>query len=234
MLRFRGFWLGALLLLGGCNNYVRSSQPWFTDADARQAPAVRSGWWVMDDPDCKLSVNAPSAAWPECVALYLLPPGDRLVLRAGEPTRGEYLLGAGDPLIVQVFAAGDDKADPPTADEYGYYGLVPRRRDPEGRITAFDVWPVLCGPPRRITNKHPFDDRTRRPWPGLKIEAEKAGCVARDVGVLRDAARRSKSLEEYGGGGQSPGFHWLRDWRPGDQTQEEWLAALAKQSQEGP
>jgi hypothetical protein len=232
MTRFRGLWLGALLLLSGCNNYVRSSQPWFTDADAKQAPAVRSGWWVMNGPDCRFSVEAPSAAWPDCVQPIPLPPGDRLVLRVEETSGVEYLLVVGDPLIVQVLAAGD-KADPPTADEYGYYGLAPRRRDPQGRITAFDVWPVLCGPPRRITNKHPFDDRTRRPWPGLKIEAGKAGCAARDAKSLRDAARRSKRFEEYGGGGQSPGFHWLRDWRPGDQTQEEWLAAQAEQSQEG-
>ncbi len=231
MWKLRGLWLGALLLLSGCNNYVRSSQPWFTEADAKQAPAVRSGWWVMDDPECRVSIETPSADWPDCVGPILLPPGDRLVLRAGELPSGELLLVAGDPPIVQVLTRGDDKADPPTVDEYNYYGIAPRRRDPQGRIVALKAWLVLCGPPRPRTSDHPYEDRTRRPWPGLKIETEKPGCVAHDVGVLREAARRSRRFGEDGGGAQ--GFHWLRDWRPGDQTQEEWLAAQAKRSQEG-
>lgn len=230
MRSLRWVWLGALLLLGGCNNYVRSSQPWFTDADARQAPAVRSGWWVMRDPDCRFSAEAPSAAWPECVEPVLLPPGDRLVLRSDEPPRGEYLLAPGEPLIVQVLTGGDDKAEPPTADEYSYYGLRPRQRDPQGRITTFDVWLVLCGPPPRRTHGDAFGDRTRQPWPGLEMDAGTAGCTARDVEALRGAARRSKRLGERHGGDQTPVFQWIRDWRPGDQTREEWLAALAGQS----
>ena len=230
MRKSSGFWLGALLLLGGCTNYVKSSQPWFTAEHARQAPAVRSGWWVIVDTDCRFSAGAPSAAWPECVEPFLLPPGDRLLLRKASPdgsVDGEYLLVSGEPLIVQVFARGDGKAEPPTADEYGYYGLKPRRHDSQGRITAFDVWPALCGPPRPITNEHWFDDRTQRPWPGLDIGNEATGCTARDVETLRGAVRRSK---RFGYGGQAPAFRWIRDWRPGDQTQEEWLAALADQS----
>jgi hypothetical protein len=217
-------------MLGGCTNYVKSSQPWFTAEDARQAPAVRSGWWVANDPDCKFTAEAPSAAWPECVKPVLLPPGDRLILRTVEPSRGDYLLVAGEPAIVQVLVPGDKTAEPPTADEYTYYGLRTMRRDPQGRITTFDVWPVLCGPPDRKAWQHTFDDRPRRPWPGLENDPDAVGCTARDAQALRSAARRSKRLGAVYGRDISPTFQWVRDWRPGDQTQEEWLAAFAEQS----
>lgn len=221
-----GLIVATALLLGGCNNFVHSSRPWFTEADARQAPAVRSGWWVVSDPLCRFSsAEAPSSTWPKCVTRFLLPPGDRLILQGNESTRFEYLLAPGQPLIVQGLTPGDDRAEPPRADEYGYLGLQPRQRDPQGRITAFDLWFVLCGPPRRTHGEPSPIDRTDRPWPGLVIEDEAAGCTARDVEALRGAARRSKRSGALSADHNL--VRWIRDWRPGDQTREEWLAALA-------
>jgi hypothetical protein len=231
--------VGAALLLagatglGGCTNYVVSSAPWFAAEDARQAPAVRSGWWKNDDPDCRFSAEAPSSAWPECAAHILLPPGDRLVLSIPsdkDVPSVEYLLAPGDPSIVQIFTRGDDKAAPATMDEYGYYGLKPGRWDAEQRITAFEAWAIVCGPPQRRSKGHPFNNQTRRLWPGLDIRKEDGGCTARNVEALRDAARRSEKLVRKGSDEPLLAFHWIRDWRPGDQTQEEWLAAGAEQS----
>jgi hypothetical protein len=74
--------------------------------------------------------------------------------------------------------------------------------DAEGRITALETWPVLCGPwPRKGGNV------TDRPWPGLSIVED--NCNAASEAALRAAARRSHDVA------LSRRFiarlHWVRD-----------------------
>ena len=217
-------------LLGACTSDLRSNRPWFTVEDARSAPAVRSGWWAPVDKYCRIAAKAPSAAWPDCVAPILVPPGDRLIVEIemmGKTGGSSYLLVAGKPPILQVFNKDDSLGEPLKALEYAYYGVKPRRHDRQGRITALALWPTLCGPPGPATKAHPYLTPTQHPWPGLDLGFEAKLCTARDVQALREAVRRSAPFSQDRG---AIAFRWIRDWQPGDQTREEWLAALAAQS----
>ncbi len=200
------------LLLGGCENYVVSEKPWFTVADAVGAQAVRAGWWMEDKPDCPVDPTVPSEAWPGCASLTLVPADWTGVLWASDGT--EHILAGGDPMVAQYHFQTSKDAAIPWQDFYLYLGVAALKRDAEGRAVVLRYWPALCGPPRR--------DRpaavTRRPWPGLRVLRE-GGCVAGDVGALRRAVDRSRALET-----DTPTLRWLREWRPGDQSEADWLA----------
>ncbi|MDR6532616.1 hypothetical protein J2800_003374 [Caulobacter rhizosphaerae] len=142
----------------------------------------------------------------------LAPSGWNGVLGALDGT--EHMLAGGDPMIAQYEFQTSETAAVPSQHAYLYFGVAALKRDEEGRAVVLRYWPTLCGPPRR--------DRpaavTRHPWPGLSVKRE-GGCVARDVGTLRKAAERSRALET-----DIPTLRWLRDWRPGDQGEVDWLA----------
>lgn len=204
--------VAAALFLGGCENFVFSEAPWFSAKDAVGARAVRAGWWMEDRPDCRVDPEASSTAWPDCAKIELVPEDWKGVLWAPDGT--EHMLVGGDPMIAQYQFQTSKEAAVPGQNAYLYFGVAALKRDGEGRALALRYWPTLCGPPRH--------DRpgavTRRPWPGLRVKRE-GGCVAGDVRTLRKAADRSRALET-----DTPTLRWLRDWRPGDQSEADWLA----------
>lgn len=204
--------VAATLFLGGCENLVFSEKPWFTAEDAVGAQAVRSGWWEEDAPDCRVDREAPSTAWPDCAKILLAPADWTGVVQASDGT-GHVLVG-GDPMIAQYQFQTSENAAVPSQNAYLYFGVAALERDPQGRAVVLRYWPTLCGPPRR--------DRptaiTRRPWAGLRVQRD-GGCVADNVRVLRRAVERSRTLET-----ETPTLRWLRDWRPGDQSEADWLA----------
>lgn len=200
-------------LLGGCENLVVSEKPWFTAEEAVGAQVVRPGWWMEDAPECRVDLETSSTAWPDCAKIMLVPAEWKGVLWAGDGT--EHMLVGGDPMIAQYEFQTSENAAVPSQHGYFYFGVAALKRDSEGRALVLRYWPTLCGPPRL--------DRpaavTRRPWPGLSV-ARDGGCVARDAGTLRKAAKRSRALEA-----DTPTMRWLRNWRPGDQSETDWLAA---------
>ena len=200
------------LFLGGCENLVFSEKPWFTADDAIGGRAVRPGWWMEDAPGCRIDLDAPNTAWPDCAKTVLAPSEWKGVLWAPDGT--QHMLVEGDPMIAQYEFSTSETAAAPSQPAYLYFGVAALKRDEEGRAVVLRYWPTLCGPPRR--------DRptavTRRPWAGLSVKRE-GGCVARDILTLRKAAERSRAL-----GSDTPTVRWLRDWRAGDQGEADWLA----------
>jgi hypothetical protein len=201
------------LLLGGCENYVVAEKPWFTTRDTASAPLVRSGWWVMDQPDCSIDPDASSTAWPDCANAALVPRDWKGVLWADDGT--QHMLVPGDPMIAQYEFQTSHDAVVPSQHAYLYFGVAAVERDAEGRAMALRYWPALCGPPR--------PDRpvaaTRRPWPGVRLKRE-GGCRARDIQALREAIEHSRAVAP-----DQATVRWLRDWRMGDQSEADWLAA---------
>lgn len=232
MLRFSSLCLLVIsaVLLGGCGNQLYATKPWFTAKDAQGV--MRPGWWISNAADCSFGRDAPSAAWPECVQPLLVSQNDQGVLELPDPYQGssmEYLLAPGTPLILQLGLKNwRSEEGGERFDVYLYSGVEPVKRDRQGRLIVMDFWSVLCGPPPPRGKGDIYrGGRTSRPWPGLTMN-ESGGCTAHDVGALRDAASRSHRRAEAKG--TSTPLRWIRDWRPGDQTREEWLAALADQS----
>jgi hypothetical protein len=107
----------AIAMLCGCTNQVRSTDPWFTKADAADAPSLRPGVWATDNPDpkCKVDEKAPLEAWPDCAhdQSFVVRADD--ILRLQVLTNGEeghttttyawaahaFILASGDPRIRQ-------------------------------------------------------------------------------------------------------------------------------------
>ncbi|WP_179506282.1 MULTISPECIES: hypothetical protein [unclassified Sphingomonas] len=85
---------------------------------------------------------------------------------------------------------------------YCYEALKATAFDAEGRITAIEAWPVVCGPwPRNGGNV------SDQPWSGLSLVGD--NCTAANEAALRDAAKRSREVVErlhFVGH-----FQWIRD-----------------------
>ena len=205
--------VAAALFLGGCENLVFSEKPWFSAEDAVGVGAVRPGWWMEDEPGCHVDLEASSTAWPDCAKIVLASGDWKGVLWAADGT--EHVLVGGDPMIAQYQFQTSKDAAAPFQNAYLYFGAAALERDAEGRALVLRYWPTLCGPPRhdRPTSV------TRRPWPGLHVQRD-GGCTADDVRTLRKAAKLSRALAT-----EAPTLRWLRDWRPGDQSEADWLAA---------
>lgn len=216
------------VLLGGCATQVSSQTPWFSVQDTRDAPAVRSGWWMIDDTECHFSVEDSNRLWPDCAKDAIpLPSGDRLILQGPGQHAFGLLLVTGDPPILQLTSP---PVDPTSTSRQMYAGFHALQKDHEGRVTEFMVWPALCGEQGRPTKDRPYQMTTKRAWPGLVMGENGDECIAMDVAALREAVRRSPRKGDW-----TPApVRWLRDWRPGDQTPDEWLAERALETQEGP
>ena len=130
-------------------------------------------------------------------------------------SRNEQLLVAGDPLILQDSDCPrpPDKAAEPAAGADGgadralapagstaaelsprfcYAGVRAIATDSGGRITAIEVWTVVCGP--LPSNEAKVTDR---PWPGLTVAGD--NCTAASAVAVRDAAQRSREMAERSG-----------------------------------
>jgi hypothetical protein len=171
--------------LSGCN-MVYSSKPIFTAADAAGGPVFRDGVWAAPEPGCQFDPNKPEETWPKCANGV-----SRADMKAGE----NYLAISGDPVILQVGGVDEDK----TAN-YVYGAVKTVGVDAQGRIVAFRLWAVQCGPP----NKSPATSKsgktvkvsrvgTRHPLPGLTMDADGNNCTPADQAAIRSAAIASRA-----------------------------------------
>ncbi|MBV9994186.1 MAG: hypothetical protein JO127_03135 [Caulobacteraceae bacterium] len=196
-----------VLLLGGCN-LVMTTQPMFGPADAAGAPRLRPGVWNgPPDPACPYDETKPVAAWPACANGGLVSEGQ---IRARQDLNGasagvDYILAAGDPLILQLRGLEPAPGSGISITRYFYAGLRPARTDAQGRIIAYDAWLVLCGPPSRkaVTPDAPA---TRSPFPGLVMDPSGQACGPRSAAALRGAAAASRRWPAA-----ALGAHWVRD-----------------------
>lgn len=218
------FVLALLPALSACNLVV-SEDPWFGEADALGVPTFRDGLWLtVSEPNCRVDEALPAERWPDCAAASYLRGGEWLTMQweqVGEgkrarrkfvgwtPTSG--LIANGSPLIVQTMfepdtedeRVGADSPNPEPDRPYWYLALQPTTQDEAGRVTAFELWSVQCGPEPAGAEPGPVTDR---PFPGLTIDEH--NCEAESVEALRRAATLSEPLGEH------MRSHWVREgWR---------------------
>ncbi len=194
-------WVALALTLAGCNQ-VYSAKPVFSTADEAGAPALRPGLWVMASAKCSFNEARPVQRWPDCADWVLIRQGQIVSLETkdGKPDWSaiDTVLAAGDPRVLQWH-------EPESADHhYAYAGLQPTATDVEGRITAIEAWPALCGPPPPEDAKSKV---TANPLPGLRIDG--SDCYAEEAGPVRASAKASRAWAA-----DRQAAHWVRDALP--------------------
>ncbi|RAK67293.1 hypothetical protein [Phenylobacterium kunshanense] len=166
--------LVASTVLAGCN-LVITDRPMF-DREAVAERAFKAGVWASVQADCPIPRAGETVQhWPTCASARILRPGIE-----------GLVLARGDPMIYQLRMTTDEGSS------YAYAGLRPTHLDKSGKIDAFELWPVECGPPV-IT---PEGERrpTKTPGPGLTMNGEEpSSCRAEDASAVRRAAKDSRN-----------------------------------------
>jgi hypothetical protein len=205
--------VASFALLGACN-VVMTKDPLFTQADAAGAANLRPGVWLFfKQADCKFDESRPFTEWPDCAGGGLVTPGNLKGHKAGAPAdRLEdtpFVLAPGDPRIMQLqvdvdlsvqgsaSASGDATASASSGAShsrpYGYGAVRPTKFDDQGRITAFTLWPIQCGPPPpKDKDGNDAAPATLKPLPGIEMKPGDAVCTTRSVAALRNAAKASE------------------------------------------
>ena len=218
--------LAGLALLSACN-VVMTKTPLFTAADAAGAPVLRPGVWLfVKDADCDVDEAKPFTEWPDCAGGGLVSADELAGHDAKDPPgqleHNPYVLAAGDPRIAQLRVAvdvsagasasvsGDAQASTSASSAqsfpYAYAGVRPTRFDAQGRIVAFKLWPVLCGPPPpKDANGADVAPATLHPYAGLEMKPGDTDCTSQSPDAVRAAARTSEA------GSQPSEAHWIRD-----------------------
>lgn len=191
--------LAAASLLDACSNEVRADRPLFTSRDSTGLLRFKTGLWVAVGEDCQVDVARRATEWPDCAAAMVFGAREleavyddgKLVSRA-KALPYDMVVAAGDPLVLQYISS---EADPGEA--YRYMAVGPTKRDSKGEVTAFSIWPVVCGPlpekgPEPVADGTPTLSVTDRPWPGLELRD--SNCYARDTATVRFAAKASGAL----------------------------------------
>jgi hypothetical protein len=208
----------AAIILGGCG-LVYSPQPLFGPADAPGVPALRSGIWVLEDPDshCRPRPQASVRHWKGCETWMLVRDTDIATVetdRAWSSTG--YLIASGEPLIWQIGPEADEAGL-----RYVYFGLRALTSDAEGRVTRFEAWNGLCGPPQKVAK--PQDKRraahepqkldTAALLPGLVPTESGSDCWASHQAAVRRAVAYGAEHPEWR---MNLGLHWVREARADD------------------
>jgi hypothetical protein len=221
--------LAGLAALPACNVVV-TKEPLFTQKDAAGAPPLRPGVWMFfKDPDCKVDEAQPFVDWPSCAGGGLVGDSEVSGRKSPDGPRDElettpYVLAAGDPRIMQLQVDLDLSASASTtasggaeasasapqsahARPYAYAGVAPTRFDDRGRITAFTLWPVQCGPPPPKNAKgEDVAAATLKPLPGMIMKKDDVVCTTGSQAALRNAARLSRGWTD-----EPRQARWLRD-----------------------
>jgi hypothetical protein len=221
--------VACLALLSACN-VVMTKEPLFAQADGAGAPTLRQGVWLFfKEPDCKLDESKPFTEWPDCAGGGYVTAGNVRGHKSNAPPDQledtPFVLAAGDPRIMQLqvdvdlsaqasaSASGDAtasaSASPPVhARPYGYGAVRPTKLDDQGRIIAFDLWPVQCGPPPpKNKNGEDVAPATLKPLPGIEMKPGDAICSTKSITALRGAARASEAWAPQ----PRTESHWIRD-----------------------
>ena len=176
-----------LPLLTACNLAV-SNHAMFTPQDLLTTP-LKNGLWAADDPDCKFNSAAARATWPNC-AFWVIINDNKIVDVAGDKEEDRpagFLIVGGVPPLVQIEMI--EKG------EHGYlfFALDPSASETSGRVTAAQVWPVMCG----VTKSGSTSQVD--PYPGFNKECQPATTAA-----LRAAAIASRPKSD-----EAP-LRWIR------------------------
>lgn len=206
-------------MLGGCG-MVYSPQPLFGPTDVADAPALRPGIWVIEDPDspCRPRPQASVRQWKGCETWVLVREADLATVdHDGVWSSTGYLIASGEPMVWQLGPEAEE-AGP----RYTYFGLKPATKDAEGRVTRFETWNALCGPPEPETKKSKAKRRAghepSKPdpaalLPGLVLTESGWDCVASDKAAVRGAVAYGAAHPEWP---MNLALHWVREARVDD------------------
>lgn len=176
--------LTVALAIGGCTNMVFSDRPLFHRADSRGAPSFRPGVWAAKAGDCVADLSRPLQDWPAC-ALGIVHGRNGPEDIPGEVS---FRVVAGDPPVLQQAYFGTVL----------YGGLRPLEHDERGRVTAYEAWVALCGPPPppRTTGAASITggQLTLELLPGL--EADDSNCRARRSDAVRRSVAQSRPWQQ--------------------------------------
>ena len=194
----------AVLFLGGCKLVVTPT-PMFTRADEAGAPALKPGLWRFDNAaNCVVDESKPLIDWPRCAGGVVLKAGEAGYYEraTGAPvwTTQPVILAAGTPRIaqVQVTLSG---AQANSVRPFAYGGVRPTAFDAAGAVTAFALWPVLCGPPAAASAG--AAPPAALP-PGLTDDPDGRACRAASAAAVRGAASASEAWS------RRLTAHWVR------------------------
>ena len=195
----------AVLALSACN-WVATKTPLFGPADEAGALQLRSGVWVAFASDnCTFDERRPTSDWPDCAGWLVIKNGRWMFAEKKNGrtalTAARVVLTSGSPQILQTPPEATGKG---TEAAYSYYGLAATSRDKRGRITAFKLWPVLCGPP--AGKDAAGQERPVHPFPGMTMDAGDSDCSTGSRQAVRDAADASRLWADA-----TPFAHWIRD-----------------------
>ena len=209
-----------LFQLTACNMVVTKA-PMFAKADEVGAPRLRDGVWAgAPDSKCPYDPSSPIKTWPTCANGSVVG-DDKLSGFNGEGdqrhwTSMAYVLAAGDPRVLQIHLTDLFGQTVPMADFFAYADLHPTKFDAQGRITEFETWFVLCGPPppsQAASSDGQGGQKvltgTLHPLPGLTMDEAKNNCTPASQDAVRNAAAASKAWDT-----DHSSTHWVRD---GDQ-----------------
>jgi hypothetical protein len=220
--------LAALTLLSACN-VVMTKDPLFTQKDAAGAPPLRPGVWMFfKDADCQVDEARPFVEWPSCAGGGLVGDdeisGHKSSAPADQLESSPYVLAAGEPRVIQIQVDVDLSAQASAegtgdaqvsasapqsahARPYAYAAVQPTKFDDKGRIVAFTLWPVQCGPPPPKNAKgEDTAMATLKPLPGIQMKKDDAVCTTTSPAALRNAAKASRAWTD-----DPRTAYWLRD-----------------------
>jgi hypothetical protein len=184
----------AMLALSACN-WVVTKTPLFNAADAAGAPQLRAGVWAAGPSDnCAFDEAKPMTDWPDCAGRLVVANGRWVMLdrKNGRWTRTieRVVLTGGSPQILQT---PPDASGSGADTGFGYYAIKSASRDRSGRVTAFRMWPVLCGPPPpQAKTGEAQPSGSTHPFPGLTMDAGDSDCTTDSREAVRQAADASQ------------------------------------------
>ena len=195
--------------LAGCDS-VSADLPLFTTADEAGADSLRQGVWMTEVAGCAVKANKPLKHWPKCADGWLYERGERLRYASSEASRPlidqPIVVAAGSPRIIQysphigingVLASGD------AAMGYRFAAFLVTQLDPEGRVTAFESWDILCADDGGVVVA---DNGSAAPASARHLQGVDEDCQRPSAAGLRKAATASEA--------QATSFrtsHWVRD-----------------------
>jgi hypothetical protein len=204
--------VAAGMLLSGCNLIV-SQTPLFSAKDAQGQAQMRPGVWSDDGKTCDYDVAAPVDSWPACANGWVVQTDGHVLAphKHGDPraswTQFPYLIVKNDPPVMQVRMQVDQGAINPQI--YIYTGMRILKSDTEGRVTAYKMWPVLCGPPPPPDpHAKGFPGLTHEPVKGVVVDEKQQVCTATTQAPVRFSAGPS---EAWNGHDDNTSGHWVRD-----------------------
>lgn len=191
----------SLLALGSCNELITHTAL-FSRADAAKAAPFRSGVWrnLSSDP-CKFDAKKPVAQWPGCAGGTVIVDGTFATYQGikGPPVLtpvANMLVAGGTPMIMQWSPPAGAQ---PSDQMFGYAALRVTKQDEQGRVVAFTMWQINCGPPapaQPSSNGQPGgDSSTPQLYPGLTQVKDSSDCTTDSQQAVRDAAVASETSE---------------------------------------